>query len=205
VIPFPAFATGTLAFGETAYLTILPFEGTGQTGTQLPTVHLRAAYQSYTATKQIRFSGASFLEQSIIGAGLLTVRPTLDQISLGGTSGAITYVCDFELPEHCTVTTVSAEVKQVTTGDTVAVNFNATPLGASAAGGGAGAYAGFFATTPAINAWETITVGSLAQTTTGMRMQAELTLVLNSGGGHSPPFFRAIEITYVPDDPAASV
>ncbi len=204
-IPFPAFATGTLSFGQVVYGTALLFEGTGLTGTQLPTVHFRAAFQSYTATKQVRFSGASFIEQAIIGAGLLTSRPTLDQITLAGTSGAITYVCDFELPEHCTVTSVAAEVKQVTTGDTVALNFNATPLGASAAGGGAGAYAGFFATTPAINAWETVTVASLAQTTTGMRMQVELTLVLNSGGGHSPPLFRAVEITYVPDDPKATV
>jgi hypothetical protein len=168
-------------------------------------VHLRAAYQSYTGSKTVRFSAASFVEQTVIGAGLFTVRPTLDQISLGGTSGAINYTCDFVLPDRCTVTTVSGEMMQVTTGDVVFLNFNATPLGASAAGGGAGAYATMSATTPAINAWETKTIGSLTQTTTGQRMQVEAGLVLNSGGGHSPPFFRAIEITYVPDDPAASV
>ncbi len=206
VIPFPAFATGTLAFGAVVYITVLPFLGTGLTGDQLSTVHLRAAYQSYTATKTALFSGASFVEQVAYTAGTITtVRPTLDQITISGTDGVITYGCDCELPERCTVTSVAAEVKQVTTGDPVTVAFYATPLGASVVGGGVGAYAGFFSTTPAINAWETIVVGSLAQMTTGMRMQVEFVLALTVGGGHSPPLFRAVEITYVPDDPKASI
>jgi hypothetical protein len=58
----------TLTFGQTGFLSIIPFTGASATGTQLPSIHGRGAYLSYTATKTVTFPGSVWVERiSVFG------------------------------------------------------------------------------------------------------------------------------------------
>lgn len=51
---------GPLSFGQTIYITIIPYNAGSGTGTALPSIHLRGAYLTYTASKTLNFSRAQF-------------------------------------------------------------------------------------------------------------------------------------------------
>lgn len=58
---------GTLAFGATIYITVIPYTGASGTGTALPSIRLRGSYQSYSATKTVAFSRSSFVRTYTTG------------------------------------------------------------------------------------------------------------------------------------------
>lgn len=52
---------GPLTFGQTIYITIIPYNAGSGTGTALPSIHLRGAYLTYTASKTLSYAGSNWM------------------------------------------------------------------------------------------------------------------------------------------------
>jgi hypothetical protein len=63
-------SAGTLSFGQTIFITIIPFTAVQGNGNQLPSIHLRGSYQTYTSTKSTTYSRVAW--QDISGKGFTT-------------------------------------------------------------------------------------------------------------------------------------
>lgn len=57
----------TLAFGQTAFVTIVGFTGASGTGTSQPSIHLQGSYQSFSATKTVTYSRTSWVDRGTLG------------------------------------------------------------------------------------------------------------------------------------------
>lgn len=55
---------GPLTFGDTIYITIIPFTGSSASGTALDSIHIRGAYLTYTASKTATYSATAWAERS---------------------------------------------------------------------------------------------------------------------------------------------
>lgn len=62
--------TNPLTFGSTIFITIVPFTAAGANGNQLPSIHIRGSYQTYTATKTTTYSRVGW--QDLSGFGFTT-------------------------------------------------------------------------------------------------------------------------------------
>jgi hypothetical protein len=56
-------SAGTLAFGQTIFITIVPFSSPSGAGNQLQAVHIRGSYLSYTASKTANYAPSSYNER----------------------------------------------------------------------------------------------------------------------------------------------
>ena len=49
---------GTLSFGQTVFITAVPYTGTGGTGTSLTPIRIQGSYTTFSATKTLNYSAA---------------------------------------------------------------------------------------------------------------------------------------------------
>jgi hypothetical protein len=57
-------AGGTIAFGQTIAITVVPFTGLSGTGSTLTAIELRGSYLTFTASKTANYSPGSFVERT---------------------------------------------------------------------------------------------------------------------------------------------
>lgn len=100
-----------LSLGQTIYITIVPFTGTGATGTQLTSIRLYGSFQTYARSKTQYFGAGSLLPDGDGGAGWawkvasgllqLTAIPANPPVLGQG------FTCYVPVPAGCTLTNVS--------------------------------------------------------------------------------------------------
>jgi hypothetical protein len=107
--------TGTaLTFGQTVYITIVPFDAVSGGGNALPTIHLRGAYQSYTATRTTSYGPGSFVELNDVLGGTpangFTVSGSLQPNGNSTFDPEQVFYCIVVIPDGTTLTDVYADV-----------------------------------------------------------------------------------------------
>jgi hypothetical protein len=83
-------AVATLTFGQSIFITVVPFTGASGTGDQLQPIHMRGAYLTYSATKTTTLAGNGWAERSPATqfginwtGGFYGLNPPLPPISAG--------------------------------------------------------------------------------------------------------------------------
>lgn len=195
-----------LTFGQTIYVTIVPFNAVSGGGEQMPSLHLRGSYQTFTATKTTTFSGAIWhldpetSEQDVFLAGAFVANGDLSPIGMGAPL-VQRFVAHPVLPNGVTVTSVAFDVADDAGADFVTAEVDVffarlsgtseTVLGNDSATSGGG--------------WQTLTL-SMSESTTGRTYLA--TAIMSGGtsttvGGELQ--LGAIAITYTSPDPSRNV
>jgi hypothetical protein len=112
---------GTLAFGETIYITIVPYTYPAAGGTALPSIHIRGSYQTFAKTKSVSYSRSAWINTYTFGSGPFGIiwisgpTPTNPAMSSGGLedlnmgAGALAVGCllhqvDFDIVWNSTTT-----------------------------------------------------------------------------------------------------
>jgi hypothetical protein len=126
---------GTLAFGETVYITLVPYSYPDAVGTPGPSIHIRGSYQSYTNTKNVTYSVGSYrpidnFDFNVSGDQATVVSPTVLR-----NYGFQTLVL---VPVGATVTNVEHDLYRGSTTNATSCTF---VLWKSSGGGGAGVVA----------------------------------------------------------------
>lgn len=192
----------TLAFGESIFITVVPFTGASGTGTQMQALHMRGAYLTYTATKTATYAAAGWADlmnpavaikwdgngnagNSALGAasqqimGLFVVVP--HGVTITAASGDVLWNSGVGSPFG-----VSIALIRKTTGGTY------TSLGSANGTSGAG--------------WTAPTI-SLSESASAGRTYYMEGQVITAGGAASVnmAFFGDVSITYTMPDPKQAI
>lgn len=185
----------TLSFGQTVYITAVPFSGSSGSGSQLPSIRLIGKRETFTATKSVYFGVGSMAEFTDPKVGYTLSSGAL---SLKGNGGADqTFGCLVVIPDGCTLT------------DLYAATYNANPVAepevqafdfSRVDGAGAatsiGSSSGFVS-----SSWNTIHL-TFSQLSTGFRFLFTTTLKPYANGNIK---FGGFYVTYSQPNPTVSV
>lgn len=129
---------GTLDFGQTVYITAVPYPSTNALGDAGQSVHLRGSYQSYTPTKTVAYSAGSFTpKQSTITSYGSYFGPSVQS----AIAAPFDYIgqCIVLIPDGTTLTNATQDLYFNDTGgvnaDVSAVSMNVLRVDAAGSGG----------------------------------------------------------------------
>lgn len=138
---------GPLTFGQTVYITIIPFTGASASGTALDSIHIRGAYLTYTASKTATYSASDWNERSpYVQYGLdwsATTYPQNPQIPHVNTGVGVMYSWLFPvLPAGVTLVQASVITSWATAAVALGTFSLATYVAGSSVNTGSPTYAG---------------------------------------------------------------
>jgi hypothetical protein len=191
---------GPLTFGQTIYITAVPFTGPNATGAALPSIHGRGAYQTYTATKTTSYSRVAWKDMTLLG---FTSNANNDIINVALASGVIRdrFGISVLLPVGVTLISAAFDVEWNTAATQALGLFSLNVLqnGTSLINSGAPTYAAGVQTV-------TVSLGSTVTTTGAILFQNTWANALGpSTADAGQAILRDVSITYTMPTPAVTV
>lgn len=190
---------GPLTFGQTVFITIIPYTGSGATGTELPSIRLRGAYQSFSATKVANFAARTLHELTSPPRG---VDWDTDNNLIPPHTPLLSSVEEFtgvaDIPEGTTITLVEFDVLfPGGLGDTPSISCSLARI-SSHTRTGLGSVS-----VSTSGAWQTLSIGLSESVSTGRAYQLEVQFT-GIIGSSSAIRLGPMRITYTTPQPTAS-